>query len=158
MRPSLRSTSTRTFVAIPLGVAIEQAVSRRRIRPGWLVLAGSGYLQYRLAGSYRLPRAGGPPGMSQGRPERLVTSGPYALTRNPMYLGHLMFVAGLTMTTRSPVALAATVALVPWFQERARTDERRLVDLFGPDYEDYCRRVPRWLPGTSPQPADRSVR
>lgn len=153
MRPTLRSTSTRTFVAIPLAVAVEQLASRRRVRPAPLAVAAAGYLQYRLAGAYRRPRAGGPAGMSQGLPVRLVTDGPYAVTRNPMYLGHLLFLGGLTLGTRSPLALAATVALVPWFGGRARTDERRLADHFGPDYEDYCRRVPRWLPGTPPRPA-----
>jgi protein-S-isoprenylcysteine O-methyltransferase Ste14 len=155
MRPTLGSTSTRTFVAIPLAVAAEQLASRRRVRPGWLPVAAAGYLLYRLAGSYRLPRAGGPRGMSQGMPERLVTDGPYALTRNPMYLGHLVFLGGLTLTTRSPLALAATASLLPWFGRRARADERRLIVRFGSEFADYCRRVPRWLPGTPPRPPDR---
>lgn len=150
MRRTLRSTSTRTFLAIPVAVAAEQLVSRRSVHPAWLPVAAAGYLQYRLAGGYRLPRAGGPPGMSQGMPEQLVTSGPYALTRNPMYLGHLVFLVGLTLTTRSPLSAAALVYLAPWFRERAREDERRLRARFGSDFEDYCRRVPRWLPGTAP--------
>ena len=158
MRPTLRSTSTRTFVAIPVAVAVEQLLSRRRIRPAWLPVAAAGYLQYRLAGAYRLPRAGGPPGMSQGLPQRLVTTGPYAFTRNPMYLGHLVFVGGLTVATRSPLALVATVSLVPWFGARARKDEHRLAELFGSDFEDYCRRVPRWFPGTPPRPPERAAR
>ncbi len=153
MRPTLRSTSTRTFVAIPLAVAAEQIFSRRRVQVAWLPVLAIGYLQYRAAGAYRLPRAGGPPGMSQGMPERLVTDGPYAQTRNPMYLGHLLFLGGLTAATRSPLALTITVSLVPWFRERARKDEKRLIDRFGPDFEDYCRQVPRWLPGTTPRPA-----
>lgn len=150
MRPSLRSTSTRTFVALPVVVAAEQLAHRRPIRAGWLPMAAAGYLQYRLAGSYRLTRAGGPPGMSQGMPDRLVTDGPYALSRNPMYLGHLVFVAGLTLATRSPLALAASAALVPWFRQRALIDERRLSERFGVDFTDYCRRVPRWLPAMAP--------
>lgn len=158
MRPTLRSTSTRTFVAIPLAVTAEQVLSRRRIRPAWLPVAAVGYLQYRAAGAYRLPRAGGPPGMSQGMPDRLVTDGPYALTRNPMYLGHLVFVAGVTLATRSPLALAICASLVPWFRERARKDERRLSERFGPAFEDYCRHVPRWLPGTSPRPSVASAK
>jgi protein-S-isoprenylcysteine O-methyltransferase Ste14 len=154
MRLTLRSTSTRTFVVLPLVVLTEQLVTRRPLRPAWLPLAAAGYGLYRLAGAYRLPRAGGPPGMSQGMPDRLVTSGPYALARNPMYLGHLLFVGGLTLSTRSPLSLAAAVWLGPWFGKRARTDELRLLDRFGTDYLDYCQRVPRWLPGSTPRPPE----
>jgi protein-S-isoprenylcysteine O-methyltransferase Ste14 len=147
MRMSLRGTSTRTFVALPALVLAEQALSRRPLHPRWAPVLAWGYLQYRLSGDYRIQRAGGPPGMSQGRPDTLVTTGPYAVTRNPMYSGHLVFLTGLTLLTRSPVALALTAGLVHWFDERARTDHRRLVDMFGPPYEEYAARVPRWLPG-----------
>jgi protein-S-isoprenylcysteine O-methyltransferase Ste14 len=147
MRLSLRSTSTRTFAAVPAVVLVEQALSRRRLHPAWAPLLACGYLQYRLAGSYRISRAGGPPGMSQGQPDELVTTGPYSVTRNPMYMGHLVFLTGLTLVTRSPVSLAVTAALVPWFDERARKDHRRLVEIFGVPYEEYAARVPRWLPG-----------
>jgi protein-S-isoprenylcysteine O-methyltransferase Ste14 len=90
--------------------------------------------------------------MSQGRPDRLVTSGIYTRTRNPMYMSHLVFLAGLTLLTRSPVSLAATAGLVPWFDERARTDHTRLTEMFGQPYREYAARVPRWLPGL---PTDR---
>ena len=147
MRPSLRSTSTRTFGAIPAVVLAEQALTRRPLHVRWLPLLAWGFLQYKLSGSYRITRAGGPPGMSQGRPERLVTTGIYAHTRNPMYMGHLVFLAGLTLLTRSPLALAVTAAQVPWFDERARADHERLVTFFGEPYGQYAARVPRWLPG-----------
>ena len=147
MRMSLRGTSTRTFVAIPAAVLAEQAISRRTLHTAGLPLMAWGYLQYRFSGSYRIRRAGGPPGMSQGQPDRLVTTGPYAITRNPMYLGHLVFLTGLTIATRSPVSLAVTAGLVHWFDERARSDHRRLVAIFGQPYEEYSQRVPRWLPG-----------
>ncbi len=147
MRPSLRSTSTRTFAAIPAVVLAEQALSRRPLHLTWAPVLAWGYLQYRLAGSYRITRAGGPPGMSQGQPEHLVTTGVYAHTRNPMYMGHLIFLTGLTLATRSPVSLAVTAGLVHWFDERARTDHRRLIAIFGEPYREYAARVPRWLPG-----------
>jgi protein-S-isoprenylcysteine O-methyltransferase Ste14 len=50
-----------------------------------------------LVGRYRLPRAGGGWGM-QVVPEQIVTTGPYGYTRNPMYLGHLNFMIGLSVT------------------------------------------------------------
>jgi protein-S-isoprenylcysteine O-methyltransferase Ste14 len=146
VRPSLGSTSTRTFVAIPAVVLGEQALTRRPLRLRWAPVLAWGFLQYRLSGRYRITRAGGPPGMSQGRPERLVTSGIYAYTRNPMYLGHLIFLTGLTLLTRSPLSLAVTAGLVPWYDQRARKDEERLTTFFGEPYREYAGRVPRWLP------------
>lgn len=144
----LRSTSTRILVVLPSVVLAEQLTVRRPLRLRWLPVMAWGYAQYRLAGNYRLPRAGGPPGMSQGFPDRLVDTGIYRWTRNPMYLGHLVFAAGLTLTTRSPLAGATTAALVPWFRSRVERDEQRLARRFGQDYLSYTARVPRWLPGT----------
>lgn len=147
MRLSLRSNSTRIFFAIPGVVLGEQLLSRRRVHLGWAPVLAWGFLQYRLSGDYRIVRAGGPSGMSQGVPERLVTTGVYGVTRNPMYLGHLIFLVGLTLLTRSPVSLATTASLLHWYDERARTDHRRLTGLFGDPYLEYAARVPRWLPG-----------
>ena len=147
MRVSLASTSTRTFAAIPAVVLAEQALARRPLHLRWAPLLAWGYLQYRLSGDYRIARAGGPPGMSQGHPDELVTTGIYAHTRNPMYMGHLVFLTGLTLLTRSPLSLAVTAGMVHWFDERARKDHARLITLFGPRYVEYAARVPRWLPG-----------
>ena len=77
---------------------------------------------------------------------RLVTTGIYALTRNPMYLGHLIFIAGLAISLRSWIAFAVLVAYLPWFHARVRRDEARLRDLFGTEYERYAQRVKRWIP------------
>jgi protein-S-isoprenylcysteine O-methyltransferase Ste14 len=147
MRRSLSGTSTRTFLAVPLVVLAEQAAARRPLRLRWAPVMAGGYLQYRLSGTYRITRAGGPAGMSQGQPDRLVTTGVYARTRNPMYMGHLVFLTGLTLVTRSPVALAVAAGHLHWFDERARTDHRRLIGIFGAPYVRYAARVPRWLPG-----------
>jgi protein-S-isoprenylcysteine O-methyltransferase Ste14 len=106
----------------------------------------AGVAAYKLAGGYRIPRAGGPPGMSQGMPERLVTDGVYAWTRNPMYLGHLTFMTGAALATRSPLAIAALALAGPWFGGRVAADETRLTAAFGAPYEEYLTRTPRWLP------------
>jgi protein-S-isoprenylcysteine O-methyltransferase Ste14 len=145
VRLRLSSTSTRTFLVLPAAVLAEQALARRPLRPRWLPVLLWGYLQYRLAGDYRIARAGGPPGLSQGYPERIVTTGMYARTRNPMYLGHLVFVTGLVLVTGSPVAAVALAVLGPWFDRRAAHDEERLAARFGGDYETYRDAVPRWL-------------
>lgn len=146
MRLSLRSTSTRVFGAVPVAVAAEQLLLRRRWHPVALPLVAAGFGMYKLAGGYRLPRAGGPAGMSQGMPEQLVTDGVYAHTRNPMYLGHVLFLCGLALLTRSPLAIAYLAATAPWYGTRVAADEARLRTAFGEDYATYVQAVPRWLP------------
>lgn len=144
MRISVSSTSTRTFLLFPALVAVEQCAAGRRPHLSWLPVLAWGYLQYRLAGRYRTRIGGGGPGMST-RPMHLVTSGIFGLTRNPMYLGHQFFLAGLVLVSRSPAAAALFVFHLGWFDARVRRDERRLADQFGLEYERYCRQVPRWL-------------
>lgn len=155
MRFSPRSNSTRTFVLYPAAVAAEQLLSRRRWHPEALPLLAVGYTAYRLSGRYRLPLAGGPAGMSQGMPDHLVTDGVYAWSRNPMYGGHLVFLTGLALLTRSPVAITLLGAVGPWYGGRVAADERRLSAAFGSDYDAYRDRVPRWLPDPLSLPARR---
>lgn len=146
---SLRSTSTRTFLVFPGVALIEAFVRRRRPTLGFLPLLPWGYLQYRLCGNYRTARGGGGPGLSKP-PERIVITGPYAFSRNPMYLGHLIFLVGLALITRSRLMAAALVALVPWYNKHAEGDERRLLTLFPDEYQSYHDSVPRWLGRRSP--------
>ncbi len=148
MRASLGSTPLRTFVLFPAAVLLEHAASGRPLHLRYLPLLPWGYLQYRWSGRYRTRVGGGGPGI-QVPPDRLVTTGPYAWTRNPMYLGHLIFMSGLYLLTRSPVALALVGFHIAWFEARARDDERRLELRFGQAYQRYQREVPRWvgLPG-----------
>ena len=145
LRLSISSTSTRTFVAIPAVVLAEQLMSRRRLHLKYLPLLAWGYLQYRLSGDYRTKVAGGPSGMSQGFHDGIVTTGIYKWTRNPMYLGHMIFLGGLTLLTRSPIALAAISSVIPWYNERVKKDEERLAKKFGSVYEEYRDSVPRWI-------------
>ena len=145
----LSSTSNRTFVLWPVllvcaEAALQQGIPQIEI---WaLPLLAWGYLQYYLVGRYRLREGGGGPGLSVP-PERLVTSGPYRFCRNPMYLGHLIFLVGLTLALRSWLAAAVLAFHVVWFDRRVRKDEARLAALFGDSYRDYAARVRRWIPG-----------
>lgn len=103
-----------------------------------------GYLQYRLTGVYRSTEGGGGPGMGRP-PERLVTTGIYGLSRNPMYLGHLVFLTGLLGATRSPLALAALAQAAGRFHRRILRDEARLTELFGDEYRRYSTSTPRYV-------------
>jgi protein-S-isoprenylcysteine O-methyltransferase Ste14 len=145
----LRRTPVRTFVLYPaLTVAWEVIVHGRELyfQPLFLPLMVWGYLQYRLCGLYRIKHGGGGPGL-ETPPERLVSSGPYAYTRNPMYLGHLIFLTGLTLTFQSWFAALITIAVAVWFHIRVRGDERKLVERLGSPYVNYTRSVKRWIPG-----------
>jgi len=144
----LRSTSFRTFVLYPvLIVAWELLINdgKLRLQPWFLPLLAWGYLQYFLVGRYRIRRGGGGPGMDTP-PDRLVTGGPFARCRNPMYLGHIIFLAGLALSLQSWLAAALAAGTAVWFQFRVRRDERRLAERFGEPYRAYCARVRRWIP------------
>jgi protein-S-isoprenylcysteine O-methyltransferase Ste14 len=144
----LRRTPLRTFIFYPLlTIAWELLITRRlSLQPIFLPLMVWGYLQYRLCGLYRLKRGGGGPGI-ETPPERLVLSGPYAYSRNPMYLGHIIFLAGLALTLQSLFAAVIALATAVWFHLRVRRDEARLVELWGEPYRRYLSVVKRWLPG-----------
>jgi len=82
----------------------------------------------------------------QGGGSALVTSGPFRFSRNPMYLGMLLWVLGLAVLLGSLIAflfpvllfLVANFLIVPM-------EERRLVETMGEAYIAYSRRVRRWL-------------
>lgn len=143
------STSNRTFLVWPVLVASAESLLQGgvpRVHFWALPLLAWGYLQYRWMGAYRTRLGGGGPGLSNP-PERLVTTGPYAWTRNPMYLGHLIFLGGLALALQSWIGAALLAFHAAWFQRRVLGDEAHLALRFGDAYRDYARRVKRWIPG-----------
>lgn len=86
-------------------------------------------------------------------PKRLVAVGFYRYVRNPMYLGFLTGWAGLWVVfghaSLAMIAVACLVMLgVHLFV--LGYEEPTLRRLFGEEYEEYCRNVPRWLPRLHP--------
>ena len=77
---------------------------------------------------------------------RLVTWGPYALVRHPLYLGEIVAIAGVALQYLSAWALLL-LALVCAFQlQRMKYEERVLFQVF-PKYGDYMARTARLMPG-----------
>ena len=152
----LGRTPVQTFILCPLAVAAFELLWRGDTSvfgPGLrgslllgLLLMGWGYAQYHLVGRYRQPRAGGSAGMDMP-PERILETGPYRFTRNPMYLGHLIFLLGLSIALWSWFGLLILAGRAIWFHRRVLQDEARLEELFGPDYVVYKSSVKRWIPG-----------
>lgn len=144
----LRRSPVQTFLLVPLGVLLwEIALGRLHLQPAGALLMLWGYLQYRLVGGYRVRLGGGGPGLSGAPPERLVTHGVYAWTRNPMYMGHVIFMIGVAVLFQSWFGAALAVARTIWFHFRVLRDERGLAERFGEPYVTYTRRVKRWVPG-----------
>ena len=149
IRRWLKSTSRRTFVVYPLCViALELLIRRGDLQWNiWAMpLLAWGYAQYRLSGKYSTAHGGGGPGIDIP-PVRIVDTGLYAYTRNPMYLGHLIFMLGLALSFYSVPAALLLVFHVFWFQRRVLEDEAHLSALFGDAYFAYIVRVKRWIPG-----------
>lgn len=142
-------TPVRTFVIYPaIALVWELAIERSQFQANlwYLPLMLWGYLQYRLCGRYRVTRGGGGPGV-ETPPERLVATGLYRYTRNPMYLGHIIFLFGLTLTLKSWLAALITIGTSIWFHLRVVGDEQKLIQTLGQPYVNYLASVKRWVPG-----------
>lgn len=76
----------------------------------------------------------------------LVTDGPFALTRNPIYLGDALILLGAILGWQALWALPLLPALV-WILTRRfiLPEEARLRATFGPAFENWAARTPRWI-------------
>jgi protein-S-isoprenylcysteine O-methyltransferase Ste14 len=82
--------------------------------------------------------------------EALATSGPYAYTRNPLYLGSLLLGIGFAVASRSWwVGVVLVVIFFVIYLPVIRSEEAFLRERF-PEFEEYARRVPRMLPRIVP--------
>lgn len=83
------------------------------------------------------------------RPERasaLVVTGIYRYTRNPMYVGFTLLLAGWAVFLGSAWALIGPLLFAAWLDRlQILPEERALRIRFETEFEQYARRVPRWL-------------
>jgi protein-S-isoprenylcysteine O-methyltransferase Ste14 len=130
----------------------------RRARAGaWMagwVLVAAGAAIYGAC-LIRFLAAGGTPaifftrplrGLIGEAPPRLVDAWLYQFSRNPMYLGVVLAVVGQAIAFAS--LPTAQYALFLWFMFHIVVivlEEPHLRERFGPAYDEYCHRVPRWL-------------
>jgi len=64
-----------------------------------------------------------------------------------MYLGHVIFLVGLTLTFKSWLAGLITLVVAGWFHSRVLGDEAKLTERLGQPYIGYLASVKRWIPG-----------
>lgn len=82
---------------------------------------------------------------------RLATGGPYAHTRNPLYVGSVLLALGFGIAAASPWVVLATVAYFAAFYPAVIAEEARYIrGKFGGDYDAWARDVPAFVPRLSP--------
>ena len=77
----------------------------------------------------------------------LVTDGVYGVIRHPSYLGFFVGSLGWALAFRSGLGVLLTALLIPPLLARINAEERLLRSHFGDEYDAYCRRTSRLLPG-----------
>lgn len=119
------------------GASLVQETLGTFVAAAGFALMAAGLLTFARSGTAVLPMRGA---------TRLVERGPYRWTRNPMYVGLTVAYLGLAVAMNLvwpllllPIVLWALVAFV------IRREERYLRAEFGAVYDDYCRRVRRWI-------------
>ena len=125
---------------VPLGFVIAALVLYLAHPNAFSLLAG---LPAALAGAILRGLAAG----TIRKDSSLATSGPYAWTRNPLYLGSFLLQLGFGLMSGSWIAAALTV--LPSFviyPHVIRNEEAHLLKLFPDEFRKYCAAVPRFLP------------
>ena len=113
---------------------------------GWLPIAAGIALYFACAFWGFAVRGRGTP-LPLDPPKKLVVEGPYRIVRNPMYWGVGSVVLGEAAIFHSAaLAQLAAVLAVGVIVFVLLFEEPELRRKFGEEYEEYCRRVPRWLP------------
>ena len=132
-----------------LGLVLERFVPTGFIFPRWIVLGGRFIIALGLGldlwAMATMMRAGANilPNRAAGR---LVTNGPFAISRNPIYLGNTTLMLGIGLAWNAwwflPLAICAA-ALVEMLA--IKREEAHLGLLFGPEWAAYAAKTPRWL-------------
>jgi protein-S-isoprenylcysteine O-methyltransferase Ste14 len=79
--------------------------------------------------------------------EKLVTEGVYSHSRNPMYVGNLLILAGVVIASNSWTAAILGIALgLITYRAIVAAEEDFLRNKFGPGFDEYCSEVPRFWP------------
>jgi protein-S-isoprenylcysteine O-methyltransferase Ste14 len=82
--------------------------------------------------------------------EALITTGPYSISRNPLYFFSLLGFAGIGFASETfTLGVVLIVAMLIGYPAVIRQEEAVLRARFGAAFEDYCARVPRFLPKLS---------
>ncbi|MDQ7826333.1 MAG: isoprenylcysteine carboxylmethyltransferase family protein [Candidatus Eremiobacteraeota bacterium] len=136
------------FIALLVVPALDFRFHWSRV-PLWLVIAGDGAIVLGFLIVFRVLREN--PFTSAtieiASDQRVISTGPYATVRHPMYAGSMLYHLGMPFALGSYWGLLALAGMVPFLIWRL-FDEERFLSASLPGYRDYCSTV-RWrlIPG-----------
>ncbi|HLH10207.1 MAG TPA: isoprenylcysteine carboxylmethyltransferase family protein [Terriglobales bacterium] len=132
-------------IRVPLGFLFA-ALFLLLARPSWLSLAMGGVVA--TGGVWLRAAASG----HVRKNAELTTTGPYAYTRNPLYLGSVLIACGFAVASRSWIVFLICLALfLAIYLPVIRSEEQFLRSQFV-GFSEYCERVPRLIPRLRPAP------
>ena len=83
---------------------------------------------------------------SHGPPTKLIDEGILGRTRNPMYFGILLIYVACISLSISLISIAAFIPIFLVYDKMARFEEKIMENLFGSEFLEYKKKVPRWFP------------
>ncbi len=138
---------------IPRWIGGTGIVDDKWLPAGWLLIA-LGWALYAVC-LLRFLRSGGTPAIFFSKPlrfligeepRRLISSGPYRFTRNPMYVSVGLMIFGYAIVVESrAVAIYGLSLWLLFHLIVVYLEEPHLLKERGPSYADYRRQVPRWI-------------
>ena len=113
--------------------------------PGWarLILGAAGiagmiFTLISFGDSFRV-------GIDEVKPDRLVTTGMFRFSRNPIYVCFDLFFVGLFLVHRNIVMAIAVIGFALLIHRQILREEKFLRSYYGTEYKEYCRKVRRYL-------------
>lgn len=134
-------------IAVLVAAAVFVAAGGIAGSPPWLAAGGAimalGTLiviaaQVQMGAAWRV-------GVRQGDAPLFVTAGLFRFSRNPIFVGMIAMAAGAALAIPAWWTAAAALAFALACRVQVAIEEAHLARAFGPAYDDFRRRVPRWL-------------
>ena len=137
-----------TALANTFGLPIWEILIRpfwSNVIPGWaglalclIALIGFALALASFGDSFRV-------GIDENTTDKLITSGMFAISRNPIYVCFLMFFTGLFLVHRNIVIAVAVVLFALAIHRQILREEKFLASHYGEEYDDYRKKVRRYL-------------
>ena len=137
------TTLARTF-GLPIWDVLIRPLWRSEL-PGWIglvfcvaALAGFAFTLMSFGDSFRV-------GIDTNKPDKLITRGMFAISRNPIYVCFLLFFTGLFLIHCNIVIAVAIILFALAIHRQILREEKFLVEHYGEEYESYRKKVRRYL-------------